>query len=193
MGKNLGGGGNHKKFARKRNEVGSIPKSNRLRESSCPEEIYAVATKMLGNNMFSVHCIDDQDRLCHIPSRFSKQFKRQSMVSVGTWVLVGKNEFTLGSRKNACTLLEVYTDSEKRQLQSDVKAPWHILEPATNTASVEENFVFSNAAVMNDEEEEEEEKKEANEKQLITLVAETGVVEEGKEATRVFVVDVDDI
>jgi translation initiation factor IF-1 len=128
MGRNLGGGGNHKKHGRKHAKSGD--KTGRLRESASTDEIYGVATKLLGNNMFDVYCVDRAKRVCHIAGKFSGRSKRQNMVTVGTWVLVGLNDFTLGTRSSkleGCELLEVYTDAEKRQLQTTVVEDWVVL------------------------------------------------------------------
>ena len=86
MVKNTFGGSSHKKFARK-NTVG--PKSNKLRVSDDEGEVYAIVTKMLGNNMFHCYCIDDTIRLGHIRGKFTGRGKRDNMVEGGKWVLIG--------------------------------------------------------------------------------------------------------
>ena len=150
MGRNVGGGGGHKKFGRKHGATSS----SKLRESQSDEEIYGVATKLLGNNMFNVMCVDKGDRVCHIRGKFSGRSRRQNMVAVGTWVLVGLNDFNIGNRhgkvKEGCDLLEVYTDAEKRQLQATVVEDWVVLasnDPSARHAAAtiaNDTFDFSN-------------------------------------------------
>ena len=136
MVKNTHGGSGHKKFARK-NTTG--PKSNRLRTSEDEGEIYAIVTKLLGNGMFHCHCIDVKVRLGHIRGKFSyRTGKRDNMVQVGKWVLVGLREWDTSdsssciSKQNEkfsqCDLLEVYTDTDKQRLKETVNQNWAILE-----------------------------------------------------------------
>lgn len=136
MGKNLHGGAGHKKFARKHN-VGS--KSNKLRLSENAGESYAIVTKMLGNGMFHCHCIDNVARLGHIRGKFSLR-KRDNMVEIGKWVLIGLREWDVQIEKASsisknssakiqqCDLLEVYADMDKIRLKELVSEDWSILE-----------------------------------------------------------------
>lgn len=107
---NKNGGKNSKGFARK-----SMSDSNRrIRYSEQPEEIYAIATKMLGNGMFEANCADDVIRICKIRGKFSGKRKSTHFVKPGTWVLVGMYEWSDKNQK--CDLLEVYADRDKDSL-----------------------------------------------------------------------------
>jgi initiation factor 1A len=117
--KNVHGGSGHKKFARKHTSGGSSSNSF-IRTSQDPNEIYAIATKMLGNNMFHCHCIDNKVRLCHIRGRFGGRNKRDNIISAGTWILVGLREWenSADSKKlQQCDLLEIYSGILKERLK----------------------------------------------------------------------------
>ena len=136
MVKNTHGGSGHKKFARKHT---SGSKAIKLRISEDEGEIYAIVTKMLGNNMFHCHCIDGTIRLGHIRGKFTGRGKRDNMVECGKWILIGLREWDVSSEKsssmskvkvkvNQCDLLEVYSDSDKYRLKESVLANWNILD-----------------------------------------------------------------
>jgi translation initiation factor 1A len=158
MVKNTHGGSGHKKFARKNT---SGPKSNKLRISEDEGEIYAIATKMLGNGMFHCHCVDGIVRLGHIRGKFSGRGKRDNMVEGGKWVLIGLREWDVPSEKSIsiskgkekiqqCDLLEVYSDLDKQRLKESVSEDWSVLESndvskvnlGTSSAYSEDDFVF---------------------------------------------------
>jgi translation initiation factor IF-1 len=129
--KNVHGGAGHKKFARKHNSGGSSSNSF-IRTSQDPNEIYAIATKMLGNNMFHCHCIDNKVRLCHIRGRFGGRNKRDNIISAGTWMLVGLREWENGVINDAkklqqCDLLEIYSGISKERLKELEDCNWSIL------------------------------------------------------------------
>lgn len=136
MVKNTTGGSSHKKFARK---FTSGAKSNKLRVSEDEGELYAIVTKMLGNNMFHCYCIDGIIRLGHIRGKFTGRGKRDNMVEGGKWVLIGLREWDVPSEKSSslskgkekmqqCDLLEVYSDMDKQRLKESVSENWHVLE-----------------------------------------------------------------
>jgi len=134
MVKNTHGGNRHKGFARKHT---TSKETNKLRISEDDAEKYAIVTKMLGNNMFHCHCIDDVIRLGYIRGKFSGRRKSSHLICSGTWVLIGlrewdaKNENTkTGSGKiklQECDLLEVYDDTTKHRLIESVDNNWSIL------------------------------------------------------------------
>lgn len=130
MVKNTHGGSGHKKFGRKH----TVNKpNNRLRIALEEGEEYAIVTKMLGNNMFHCHCIDNVMRLGHIRGKFAGRGKRDNMISCGTWVLIGVREWDLDKKESAggklqqCDLLEVYSESDKDYLKDTVDANWFTL------------------------------------------------------------------
>ena len=136
MVKNTKGGSGHKKFARKHSGGGA--RINNLRVSQDISEVYAIVTKMLGNGMFHCHCIDVKIRLGHIRGKFSyRSGKRDNMVQVGKWVLVGLREWDTSDTSciskqsekfQQCDLLEVYNDTDKLRLKETVNQNWAILE-----------------------------------------------------------------
>jgi translation initiation factor IF-1 len=152
MVKNTTGGSGHKKFAHKHSTGHS---NNRLRVSEDECEIYAIVTKTLGNNMFHCLGIDNVTRLGLIRGKFTGRGKRDNMVVVGKWVLVGLREWDTATsttqvattkQLQKCDLLEVYTDLDKQRLKDSVPANWNNLEKgdASNHGSNNEDddFVF---------------------------------------------------
>lgn len=131
MVKNTQGGSSHKKYGRK---FTINNKNNKLRISEDEGEIYSIVTKMLGNGMF--HCIglDEKQRLGHIRGKFSGRGKRDNMVEVGKWVLIGLREWDINSSRGEkdklqkCDLLEVYSDSDKERLKESISENWNILD-----------------------------------------------------------------
>jgi len=130
MVKNTQGGSSHKKFGRK---FATAKSNNRLRVSEDEGEVYAIVTKMLGNNMFHCCCIDGLIRLGHIRGKFTGRGKRDNMVMGGKWVLIGIREWDLSSTKSKdkiqqCDLLEVYSDSDKQRLKDTISENWSVLD-----------------------------------------------------------------
>ena len=131
MVKNTKGGSGHKKFGRK---FTVAKPNNRLRISEDEGEIYAIVTKLLGNNMFHCYCIDDVDRLGHIRGKFTGRGKRENMIAPGTWVLIGIREWDMDKisevskdkkkKLSQCDLLEVYSESDKDRLKDTVDENW---------------------------------------------------------------------
>lgn len=132
MVKNTQGGSSHKKFGRKFASTGI--RNNRLRVAEYDGEIYAIVTKMLGNNMFHCFCIDGNTRLGHIRGKFTGRGKRDNMVSGGKWILIGLREWDVSSstkgkdKLQQCDLLELYSDSDKQRLKESITENWLILD-----------------------------------------------------------------
>jgi initiation factor 1A len=131
MVKNTQGGSSHKKFGRK---FITGPRNNKLRLSEDEGEIYSIVTKMLGNGMFHSLGIDGKQRLGHIRGKFSGRGKRDNMVDVGKWVLIGLREWDINSTRvskdklQQCDLLEVYSDIDKDRLKESVSENWSLLD-----------------------------------------------------------------
>jgi translation initiation factor 1A len=128
MVKNVYGGNKHKSQARKN----TVKTSIRLRVAENEGELYGVVIKMLGNGMFHVHCIDDITRLGHIRGKFSGRGKRDNIVEIGKWVLIGEREWDISStdktNKNLkCDLLNVYNELDKEKLMDTVSKNWSVL------------------------------------------------------------------
>jgi translation initiation factor IF-1 len=123
MVKNTMGGCNGKKVAHK--HAVKSTKSG-LRISQNKSEIYGVV-KRLNGNTFDVTCIDEKERRCFIRGKFKGRGKRDNIIEVDKWVLIGLREFQQvpselvlvnGKREmEMCDLLEVYSSSEKETLK----------------------------------------------------------------------------
>jgi initiation factor 1A len=125
MVKNTFGGNKSKGFARK----DMNQKSNKTRIAVHEGELYAIATKMLGNNMLHCHGIDNKVRLCHIRGKFTGRGKRGNVIEAGTWLLIGTREWSesITDKIEHCDLLEVYKDNDVIRLKDTVSVNWSIL------------------------------------------------------------------
>lgn len=166
MVKNLGGN-KAKGFARKHTNAGKS--TNKLRVIEFDGELYAVATKMLGNCMFHAYGMDNNKYLVQIRGKFTGRYKRDSFINTGSWVLIGAREFCANTdvkkAKNdefiKADLLEVYNDDDKRRLENTVAADWHILNNNDPTKQILKNvnddyaddgFKFASAQDVEDQE-----------------------------------------
>lgn len=116
MVKNNKGGNKAKKQGRKFAQPD--PSNIQTRYSSDPDELYACCTKLLGNSMCYVMCVDGKERLCIIRRKFSGRGKRDNILTIGTWCLVGSRSFETKSdtKREKCDLLEVYGDIDKKKI-----------------------------------------------------------------------------
>jgi len=150
MVKNTFGGNKHKCQARKFTNTKS---SNKLRIAEEIGEIYCIVTHMLGNSMFYAHGIDNCKKLGFIRGKFSGRGKRDNIVEIGKWVLLGEREWDNKKEKSneimKCDLLEVYNDLDKERLKDTVPEKWEILmlqddgKSAKDFNKNEELFEFS--------------------------------------------------
>jgi translation initiation factor 1A len=127
MVKNTTGGNKHKGQARK--FTTNFKQTNKLRVVEEEGEVYAQVTKMLGNGMCHVICIDNKTRLCFIRGKFRGRGKRDNTLKMGTWLLIGLREWESGKGKSIddfekCDLLEVYSDLDKERLKKTVNCNW---------------------------------------------------------------------
>ena len=124
MVKNTTGGSKTKGQARKLIHLDSKTTNKILRISNDSLEIYAQVTKNLGNGMCTVICSDEKTRLCHIRGKFRGRGKRDNLVGLGSWLLVGIREWEKDKddpkKPQNCDLLEVYTDYDKEKLKSTI-------------------------------------------------------------------------
>lgn len=124
MVKNTTGGSKTKGQARKLINVDSKTTNKMLRLSNDPLEMYAQVTKNLGNGMCTVLCTDEIVRLCHIRGKFRGRGKRDNLVSLGSWLLVGIREWEKDKddpkKPQNCDLLEVYSDYDKEKLKATI-------------------------------------------------------------------------
>lgn len=127
MVKNTFGGNKHKGQARKL--VNNFKQTTRLRVVEEEGELYAQVTKMLGNGMCQVICIDNQPRLCFIRGKFRGRGKRDNTLKIGTWTLIGLREWEFEKQSTEkdlqkCDLLEVYSELDKERLKKTVNCNW---------------------------------------------------------------------
>ena len=124
MVKNTTGGSKTKGQARKLVSFDSKSANKMLRLSTDIYEVYAQVTKNLGNGMCHVLCADTKTRLCHIRGKFRGRGKRDNMIGLGSWILVGLREWEVGkddsTKLENCDLLEVYSDYDKEKLKTTV-------------------------------------------------------------------------
>jgi initiation factor 1A len=140
MVRNVTGGNKAKGQARK-----SSGRQNTALRLSLDEdwELYAQVTRMLGNGMCHVVCVNDGvTRLCHIRGKFRGHNKKDNVIKNGSWLLVGIRDFESSADKAKmpkCDLLEVYSDLEKERLKTAVKIDWSIFLANDNkNANLEE-------------------------------------------------------
>ena len=110
---NQKGGNKSKKMGRK---FLSAPVDKKLRLAKEDGEIYAVVTKLLGQGMFYANDPDGKERLCVMRNKFKGRSKRDNVVALGGWVLIGERDFE-SCAKPKHDLLEVYNDIEKNKLK----------------------------------------------------------------------------
>lgn len=117
MVKNLNGGNKSKKMGRKFVNESSSSANKKVRLAGEEGELYAVVTRLLGNGMFYANDVEGKERLCIMRNKFRGRGKRDNIVALGTWVLIGEREFE-SSTKPKCDLLEVYSEIEKQKLKN---------------------------------------------------------------------------
>jgi translation initiation factor IF-1 len=110
------GGNKSKKQGRK--FVGDPKASKALRLPENDDEILATIIKIYGHGMCDTACIDGVERICIIRNKFRGRGKKDNLVKIGTWVLIGKRawETVTDGKKEKCDLLEVYRDEDKKKL-----------------------------------------------------------------------------
>jgi initiation factor 1A len=145
MVKNTTGGGRTKGQARK--FVNSVKQTTQLRVSNDECEVYAQVTKMLGNGMCHVLCIDQQTRLCHIRGKFRGRGKRDNFIGNNSWILVGLREWEMDRDKDSqklqnCDLLEVYSSIDVERLKNTVNENWSIFNQEKINNKEEDSFDF---------------------------------------------------
>lgn len=148
------GGNRARGFARK--HVNSGKAASKLRVVEFDGELYAIATKMLGNCMFTAVGINGLNYIVQIRGKFSGRYKRDNLVNGGTWVLIGAREFTAASDEKKgkeednyikADLLEVYNEDDKRRLTNTVTADWNILNKHDVTRSHLTNTEFDDTDI----------------------------------------------
>lgn len=146
MVKNKLGGNKNKKGARK--HLTSVQKNTRY--SKDPNEIYACCTKIHGSGQIEVIGIDGISRLCFIRNKFRGRGKRDNLIKISTWLLIGKREFETQSKKlEKCDLLEVYNDYDQKNLEQNVPdLNWKVFK---NVGVIEDHVEEDESIVFTDE------------------------------------------
>ena len=139
------GGNKSKKQGRK--FVGDPKASKALRLPETSDEIIATIIKIYGHGMCDTACIDGKERLCIIRNKFRGRGKKDNMVKIGTWVLIGKRvwETVTDGKKEKCDLLEVYREEDKKKLIQNCDKDFTELIKKTN---VEDNDIEENCDIQ---------------------------------------------
>lgn len=128
------GGNKSKKMGRK---FVNQPRDRKVRFAEEVEEQYAVVTKLFGNGMAEVKCIDNVTRLCVFRKKFKGRSKRDNMVSMGTVVLIGVRSWEViaadSKKLEKCDLLEVYSSADVDKLRKMASwENWNVLATASD-------------------------------------------------------------
>ena len=118
MPKNKFGGNKHKKMAKK--HINFVQRKTRY--SNSEQELYVCCNQIFGGGNIKVVSNNNIEYLCYIRNKFKGRGKRDNIVKVGSWLLVGKREYeTVKTGKlQKCDLLEVYNEYDKLNLEQNV-------------------------------------------------------------------------
>ena len=110
MPKNKGKGGKNRRRGKNENE-------NEKRELVFKEDgqEYAFVKKMLGNGRLEAHCMDGQQRLCHIRGKLRKKV----WINAGDIILVGLRDY----QDDKADVINKYTPDEARNLKTYGELP----------------------------------------------------------------------
>lgn len=155
MVKNIGG--NKAKRQGRKHTQGTNNYSTR--KSSSDDEKYSIITKMYGGGRTEVKCIDGITRIMIIRNKFKGRNKRDNIISINTWVLVGLRSWEVRRKdtKENCDLLEVYNSNDIEHLKQSVDANWIVLIGSaklnqTTEESEEHNLDFTDERTQKYEE-----------------------------------------
>jgi translation initiation factor 1A len=144
MVKNTTGGSKHKGQARK--FVNTPRQTTNIRLSNDECELYAQVTKMLGNGMCHVLCIDGKTRLCHIRGKFRGRGKRDNLIANNSWLLIGLREWESDKNNEKkmqnCDLLEVYSQIDVDRLKNTVNENWNLFNNNDGKKISEDDVLF---------------------------------------------------
>lgn len=147
MVKNLTGGNKAKSQARNKSNNFAETQNKNVRKAIEEGEMYAVITKIFGGTQCQVICNDGISRSCIIRGKFKARGKRDNIISLGSWILVGIRDWEVrSSGVQKCDLLEVYSHTEKDQLLQNETCPFTSLLNANSSHKEEKEggFIFSN-------------------------------------------------
>lgn len=142
-------GGNKSKCQARKSFSGGSTSQQRLRLAKEEGEFYCQVIKIFGSMNCSVVGTDNITRRCVIRGKFRGKGKRDNMIRPGTWVLVGARDWESRAEgtEPTCDLLEVYNDTDKEKLKSQVlDVNWKSFIANDCSSSVnDDNLVFSDA------------------------------------------------
>ena len=127
MVKNVKGGSQHKKFAKKNfTKENAEQKKTRLMNPKEPCEMYANVIKLFGQGMCEVRCNDGVNRMCVIRNKFRGKNRQQNMIYVDCKVLIGIRDWELvkDGKLSKCDLLEVYERKQFMDIKNDPQSNW---------------------------------------------------------------------
>jgi translation initiation factor IF-1 len=113
MVKNTFGGFKGKTFARKL----SKPSSSLVRLPQDDLELFGCVSRLLGNGRVIVHLLDGKDIQCVIRNKFRGRSKRNNLITIGSFVLIGLHDWEAPNFKNA-DILNVYSYDDVIYLKS---------------------------------------------------------------------------
>ena len=144
MVKNTTGGSKTKGQARKFANAPRQSANIRLSNDEC--ELYAQVTKMLGNGMCHVLCIDGKTRLCHIRGKFRGRGKRDNLIGNNSWLLIGLREWESDrngdTKLQNCDLLEVYSPIDVDRLKNTVNENWNLFNNENGQKISDDDILF---------------------------------------------------
>lgn len=142
MVKNTTGGGNAKKQARK---LTLNRGSTELRKSESPNEVYACIKQNYGTRFDVVTQKDGITLSCRLPGKFKGRNKRNNIVGVGSWVLVGLYDWEKDPKN--CDLLYVYEKNEIDELRNLPGVDWKYLNMASNS-NLDDDEEVANSTII---------------------------------------------
>lgn len=148
MVKNSKGGNKAKKGAAKHFKASAM--KQKLRKPQGEYEILAMVTHMHGNHC-TVKTSEDREMKCFIRNKFRGRNKKDNFITSGTWVLIGIRDFN-STQNAACDLLEVYKDTEKAELKTELdESIWiNLLEDSEKFKDMSSDVIFDESAGQSD-------------------------------------------
>jgi len=141
MVRNTKGGKQTKRMGRK---YLNTPTTKALRYRLEEGEKYAIILNIYGGGNCLVLCDDGVERLCVIRKKFKGRGKRDNLLSINVWVLIGVRDWEViaAGKKPKCDLLCVYSDTEKERIIKDYGSEVKCLVDATGEGNVEDDLGF---------------------------------------------------
>ena len=146
MVKNLVGGCKSKRNGRKF----AVEENTRSSRVSLNEyELYAIVIKMYGNGRCLVKTDTNTELQCVIRNKFKGKFKRNNVISIGTYLLVGLREWEKMSGYKTCDVLEVYSSQDIGMLSK--VGDFQRLVSYTSTETIADDIFDTSSSMMEEE------------------------------------------